>query len=116
MNAKLTLNNKEYTVNFDKLLALGVIEDYEEEAPNFHEIELFACGDVYEDSSKNVRVLIVSCDYNNETFQIAGLKGLEPFSDFEKPVSFETILEFLNDGEYCFVKNINNEVETLINS
>jgi hypothetical protein len=116
MNAKLTLNNKEYTVNFDKLLTLGVIEDYEEKAPNFHEIELFTHGDVYENSFGNVRVLIVSCDHDSKTFQIAGLKGLEPFSDFEKPVSFETILEFLNDGEYCFVKNINSEVEELINS
>jgi hypothetical protein len=116
MNAKLTLNNKEYTVNFDKLLALGVIEDYKEEAPNFHEIEFVTGGDVYEDSSGNVRVLIVSCDHDSKTFQIAGLKGLEPFSDFKKPVSLETILEFLNDGEYCFVKNINSEVETLIYS
>ena len=116
MNAKLTLNNKEYTVNFDKLLALGVIEDYEEEAPNFHEIEFVAGGDVYECPSGNVRVLIVPCDINCNAFQIAGLHGLEPFSDFETPVSRETILEFLNDREYCFVKNINSKIAELINS
>jgi hypothetical protein len=115
MNAKLTLNNKEYTVNFDKLLALGVIEDYEEEAPNFHEIEFVAGGDVYECLSGNVRVLIVPCDVDSKTFQIAGLNGLEPFSDFKKPVSLETILEFLNDGEYRFVKNINSKIAELIN-
>jgi hypothetical protein len=115
MNAKLTLNNKEYTVNFDKLLSLGVIEDYEEETTNFHEIEFFAGGDVYSHPSGNARVLIVPCDNDYNTFQIAGLNGLEPFSDFEKPVSSETILEFLNDGEYRFVKNINSKIAELIN-
>ncbi len=115
MNAKLTLNNKEYTVNFDKLLSLGVIEDYEEETANFHEIEFVKGGDVYECPPGNMRVLIVPCDVESNTFQIAGLNGLKPFSDFEKPVSSETILEFLNDGEYRFVKNINSKVEELIN-
>lgn len=114
MNAKLTLNNKEYTVNFDKLLALGVIEDLEEKKPNFHEIERVAAGDVYEDPSGNERVLIIPGDFDGNTFQIAGLDGLEPFSDFKKPVSRKTILSFLNDREYFFVKNINKDVRGLI--
>ena len=114
MNAKLTLNDKEYTVNFDKLLALGVIEDYEE-AQNFNEIEFVEIGDVYECPSGNVRVLIIACDNDTDTLQIAGFNGLRPFSDFGEPVSHKTILEFLNDGEYIFVKNINSKIAELIN-
>jgi formylglycine-generating enzyme required for sulfatase activity len=73
-----------------------------------------APGDVYALPSGLVRILITSCDYKGNTFQVAGLNGLEPYSDFDEPVSREAILNFLKKGEYVFVKNINDGVAALI--
>ena len=71
----------------------------------------FSAGDVYQNY---LRILITPCDHDGNTFQVAGLNGLEPFSDFDTPVSREAILNFLNKGKYVFVKNINDGISALI--
>lgn len=121
MKATLTLNNKEYKVNLNKLMQLGVIEDLdtstEEDLDN--KIEWFEVGDVFRSDIEYVSLLILEANYPYEDeerlYQIAGLDGLQIYSDFSKPVGFNAILEFLNDGEYKFVKNINADVAKLIN-
>jgi hypothetical protein len=121
MKATLTLNNKEYKVDVTKLIELGVIED-----PDFHnsqeiasKIEWFEVGDVFKMNSGFVNVLIIEAAISasrENKYQIAGLDGLKVYSDFDRPVDFDTILRFLNDGGYEFVKNINKDVASLINS
>ncbi len=119
MKATLTLNNKEYKVDLNKLIQLGVIEDLdtetEEELDNT--IEFFEVGDVFRSEFVSLLILETNCSYGGEErlYQIAGLDGLRVYSDFSRPVGFNAILEFLNDGEYKFVKNINADVAKLIN-
>lgn len=119
MKATLTLNNKEYKVNLNKLMQLGVIEDLDtstkEDLDN--KIEWFEVGDVFRNELVSVLILETNSPYGDEErlYQIAGLDGLRVYSDFPSPIGFNAVLEFLNDGEYEFVKNINADVVELIN-
>lgn len=119
MKATLTLNNKEYKVDLNKLIQLGVVEDLdastEEDLDNT--IEFFEVGDVFRNEYVTVLILETISPYGDEEclYQLAGLNGLRVYSDFQSPVGFNTVLEFLNDGEYEFVKNINADVAKLIN-
>ena len=127
MKATLTLNNKEYKVDLNKLIQLGVVEDLnteteedlntETEEDLDNTIEFFEVGDVFRDECVSVLILETNfpCGYKERLYQIAGLDGLRVYSDFSKPVGFNAILEFLNNGEYKFVKNINADVVELIN-
>lgn len=119
MKATLTLNNKEYKVDLNKLIQLGVIEDLDTETEEDldNTIEFFEVGDVFRSEFVSVLILETNCPYGDEErlYQIAGLDGLRVYSDFSEPVGFNAILEFLNDGEYEFVKNINADVAKLIN-
>lgn len=119
MKATLTLNNKEYKVDLNKLIQLGVVEDLntETEEDLDNTIEFFEVGDVFRDEYVSVLILEANCSCGGEErlYQIAGLDGLQVYGDFSKPVGFNAILEFLNDGEYEFVKNINADVAKLIN-
>lgn len=120
MKATLTLGNKEYKVDLNKLIQLGLIEEnvetLEEQEPTPHKIETFEVGDVF--TSDYVAVLITQCshlDYAPGSYQIAGLDGLKVYSDFNKPIDYSTMLSFLNDGDYVFVKNINEGIKKLLN-
>ena len=121
MKATLTLDNKEYKVNLNKLIQLGLIEEnaenLEDQEPTPDEIETFEVGDVF--TSDYVTVLITQCshlDCASESYQIAGLDGLEVYSDFDKPIDYSTMLSFLNEGDYEFVKNINKDIKKLLNN
>jgi hypothetical protein len=117
MKATLTLDNKEYKVNLNKLIQLGVIEDPNanvDSEPDLNEkIEDFSAGDVFQTEFNSV--LIIECNYYLEKkYQIAGLDGLQVYSDFDGPVDFDTMLDFLNEDSYKFVKNINHDINELI--
>lgn len=120
MKATLTINNKEYKISLDKLVQLGVIEDLDEdiqESLDDDSIDFFQVGDVFK--SEETSVLIIEAKYGfdlKRKYQIAGLDGLKLYSDFENPVDFDTILSFLNDGGYKFVRNINHDIHKLINN
>ena len=121
MKATLTLDNKEYKVDLNKLIQLGLIEEnvetLEEQEPTPHTIETFEVGDVF--TSDYIAVLITQCSHRDcasESYQIAGLDGLEVYSDFDKPIDYSTMLGFLNDGDYVFVKNINKDIKKLLNN
>lgn len=120
MKATLTLDNKEYKVDLNKLIQLGLIEEnvetLEEQEPTHEEIETFKIGDVF--NREYVTVLIIQCAHPNsgsESYQIAGLNGLEVYSDYHVPMDYSDVLRFLNEGDYEFVKNINEDIEKLIN-
>lgn len=119
MKATLTLNNKEYKVDLNKLIQLGVVEDLntETEEDLDNTIEFFKVGDVFRDGYVSVLILETNSHHGDEErlYQIAGLDGLQVYSDFSKPIGFNAILEFLNNNEYKFVKNINADVAKLIN-
>jgi hypothetical protein len=116
MKATLTLDNKEYKVNLNKLIQLGLIEDTDanvDSEPDFDEkIEHFNTGDVFQTEFNSV--LIIECNYSDKLYQIAGLNGLTLYSDFGGPVDFDTMLNFLNEDSYKFVKNINDDIHELI--
>ena len=119
MKATLTLNNKEYKVNLNKLMQLGVVEDLdtstEEDLDN--KIEWFEAGDVFCHENGFVLILETNNDYGRpKRYQIAGHNGLKVYSDFPDPVGFGSLLSFFNDVDYKFVKNINEDVDKLINS
>jgi hypothetical protein len=114
MKATLSLNNKEYKVDIDKLIQLGVIQTESELKAKIESVEV---GDVFL-SENGVSILILETCNNfveNNCYQIAGLDGLKPYSDFPNPVDMQTILSFLNDGDYRFIRNINGIVSTLLN-
>jgi len=119
MKATLTLNDKEYKVNLNKLIQLGLIEDTDADVdsePDLDEkIENIQAGDVFQTEFNSV--LIIECNYSvysDKLYQIAGLNGLKVYSDFGGPVDFDTMLNFLNEDSYKFVKNINDDIHELI--
>lgn len=117
MKATLTLANKEYKVDINKLIELGLIQNTSDSEDLDSKIEWFEAGDVFRAEFTSVIIMETSHDYGEEKrYQIAGLNGLKVYSDFPEPVGFGTILSFLNDGDYKFVKNINEDVDKLINS
>jgi hypothetical protein len=120
MKATLTLDNKEYKVDINKLIELGLIQNTNDSEDLDSKIEWFEAGDVFRAEFTSVIIMETSHDasfYGKEKrYQIAGLNGLKVYSDFPEPVGFGTILSFLNDGDYKFVKNINEDVDKLINS
>jgi hypothetical protein len=120
MKATLTLDNKEYKVDLNKLIQLGLIEEnvetFEDQEPTPDEIESFEVGDVFH--REYVTVLIIQCTHPNsgsESYQIAGLNGLEVYSDYRVPMDYSAVLRFLNKGDYKLVKNINKAIKKLIN-
>jgi hypothetical protein len=118
MKATLTLDDKEYKINLNKLIQLGLIEDTDanvDSEPDLDEkIEHFNTGDVFQTEFNSV--LIIECNnyYSDKMYQIAGLNGLKVYSDFDGPVDFDTMLDFLNEDSYKFVKNINDDIHELI--
>jgi len=119
MKATLTLDNKEYKVNLNKLIQLGLIEDTDADVdsePDLDEkIENIQAGDVFQTEFNSV--LIIECnysDYSDKLYQIAGLDGLTVYSDFDGPVDADSMIHFLNEDGYKFVKNINDDIYELI--
>jgi len=119
MKATLTLDNKEYKVNLNKLIQLGLIEDTDADVdsePDLDEkIENIQAGDVFQTEFNSV--LIIECnysDYSDKLYRIAGLDGLTVYSDFESPVDADSMIAFLNEDGYKFVKNINDDIYELI--
>jgi hypothetical protein len=108
----LSIDDKEYIINIDKAIELGIAKLKKEK------IENFQAGDVFEDDGCRVMIIDAYCDcYEVENrYQIAGFYGAEVFSDFDKLLSREEMINHLNEREYVFVRNINAEIEKIINS
>jgi len=119
MKSTLTLDNKEYKINLNKLIQLGLIEetdaDVDSEPDLDEKIENIQAGDVFQTEFNSV--LIIECnysDYSDNLYQIAGLDGLKVYSDFKGPIDADSMIYFLNEDGYKFVKNINYDIHELI--
>jgi hypothetical protein len=110
---KITLENKEYEIDIERAKQLGLCKEVRKEITDIN------AGDVFE-APWGERVLIVEAVYGSKSFgtkryNIAGLDGLELFSDLNsEPLNHEEMMAWLNEGKYTFIANINLDVKELI--
>lgn len=108
---KITVDGNELEIDLERAKKLGLCKEIKPK------IESINIGDIFK-NKWGVFVLIIQAVYDNyhgHRYNIAGLNGLEIFSDFHKnPPNEKEILKDLNGGEYIFIKNINDEIAKLI--
>ncbi len=106
----LSINSKEYIINIDKAIELGIAK------PKKVKIENLQAGDVFENDQYRVMIIDAYCDcYGNKNrYQLAGFYGVEVFSDFNRLLSRQEMINYLNKGEYVFIRNINTEIKEII--
>jgi hypothetical protein len=110
---KITIEEKGYEIDLERAKELGLCEEVAKEITDFN------VGDVFEYQSEE-RVLIVQSEHGDKSehgarYNIAGLNGLEVFSDFGSGLlNHQQMLKWLRDNEYSFVANINDDIEELI--
>ena len=108
----LNIEGKEYTIDIEKAKSLGILKEDKT-------IKDFKVGDVYlyKETTKIIIVENGYCDVNTlHRWNIAGLdQGLRVYSDFGRNgASKEQMLEYLNDGPKKFIKNINEDIKSLM--
>jgi hypothetical protein len=117
---KINIEGKEYEIDINRAKELGLCKE------THKKITDFSAGDVFE-SKSGTRILIIETSYSNTKYNIAGRNGLYLYSNFnETPFNREQMLEYLNgeqmleylndDRKYKFIKNINSDIDALINS
>ena len=105
IDMKLTIEGKEFEIDVDRAIELGICKLIDQ-------IEEIEAGDVFECDDN--RVMIIQPIYKVEEFNIAGLYGAKPFSDFKNAQSRDEMINYLNDHNYKFIANINHQIEELI--
>jgi hypothetical protein len=112
---KINIEGTEYEIDIERATELGICKKVPQKrkAPQIENIEI---GDVFENYI--TRVLIVKGVHKHDercVYNIAWLDGLKLSTDFEgNGVTKEELIDWLNEREYSFVKNINDEVAELI--
>ena len=118
METKITIEGKEYTVDIAKAKELGVLK---EDAT----IKDFKVGDVFSLPWYGDNIIIVQNGYvsssKEQKYNIAGLDGLGIYPDFgSQGLNKTEMLAWLNksnNGKHVkFIKNINNDIQKLLNS
>jgi hypothetical protein len=110
---KITIENQDYEIDIKRAKELGLCKEVRKEITDIN------AGDVFE-APCGERVLIVEAKYGSKSsgsklYNIAGLDGLELFSDFgSKPHYYKETMKWLNRGEWTFIANINLDVKELI--
>lgn len=102
---KININNTEYDLDVEKAKALGVLV-----SPKIID---FKVGDVFHGRNTS-SLLILRTAWGKDTFLLAGYDGVEPYSSMQTTTKSQ-ILKYLNDNKCYFVRNINKEVNELIN-
>ena len=116
MTTKIKLNTngseKEYEIDITRAQELGICKEVAKP------IKRFQVGDIFKSpSSSPVMIIQSNWTYNGDnSYNLAGLNGLNLFSNFMNPQNKYYVLDYLNSGGYKFVKNINEEIHNLINS
>jgi len=104
----IEINNKQYTIELERALELGVLREC---------ITRINAGDVYEYPLGGTRLCFVEAAYSSGRFRIIGLNGLGCFADNpfrgEGATHLETVA-WINERCLKFVRNINEEVFDLI--
>lgn len=112
---KITIEEKDYEIDIQRAKELGLCKEVGKEITDIN------AGDVFEAPCRE-RVLIVEAVYGSKSFgskryNIAGLDGLELFSDLNnEPLYHKEMIAWLNKNKYTFIANINLDVKGLIKS
>lgn len=113
---KVTIDGKEYEIDIEKAKELGVLREDTT-------IKDFKVGDVFLPGCGS-KLIIVQNGYasssKEQKYNIAGLYGFEIYSDFgSQGLNKTEMLAWLNksnNGNHTkFIKNINNDIEELLN-
>jgi len=102
---KIEIEGKEYEIDVERAKELGICKEVQK-------IKDIKAGDVFEDCE--LRVMLIQPIYGFGEFNIAGLNGLLPYRDFNALLSREDMIEFLNEGGFKFIANINDQINELI--
>ena len=105
IDMKMTIEGKEFEIDVERAIELGICK-------RIDQIEEIEAGDVFECSLN--RVMIIRPYYGVEEFNIAGIHGAMPFSDFNYAMSLGEMIDYLNENDYKFVANINDQIDELI--
>lgn len=103
---KIEFENNEYEIDVKRAIELGICKKARKEITEFRVGDVFDCF--------GARVLIVEHMHGGDQYNIAGLNGLKLYSDFDEPLTYSEMLEFLNEADYKFVANINDKIAELI--
>lgn len=106
---KIEFENNQYEINIERAIELGICKKIRREITDFR------VGDVFE-SPNGVRVLTIQTLHWADAYNIVGLHGVLPYSDFSKPLTHEDMIEHLNAFEFEFVANINEQINDLIDN
>jgi len=105
IDMKMTIEGKEFEIDVERAIELGICK-------RIDQIEEIEAGDVFECDLN--RVMIIRPFFGAEEFNIAGFHGAKPFSDFSYGLSRDQMIDYLNDNDYKFVANINDQIDELI--
>ena len=104
---KVTIEGEDFYIDIDQAQKLGLLK----QEPF---IKDFNVGDLFVTKNGGA-IIIVSCGYNSNKYSIAGLFGLTVFSNFGSDGGTKKqILEHLKLVHAKFVRNINSDVESLV--
>ena len=104
---KIQVQNKQYEINIERAIELGICKKIRQEITDFR------VGDVFE-TPGGTRVLTIQTLHWADAYNIVGFCGVLPYSDFNKPLTYEEMIKHLNEDEYEFVDNINEQINELI--
>ena len=110
MNTKIEIEGKEYSIDIEKAKSMGLLIEQKTR------IEDFDVGDLFRLPS-DTNIIIVTNGYNfDQMFNIIGLRdGFKMYSDFGRDgLSYDDMLEWLNKREAVFVKNLNKDLNKII--
>ena len=105
IDMKMTIEGKEFEIDVERAIELGICK-------RIDQIEEIEAGDVFKCSLN--RVMIIQPFFGAEEYNIAGFHGAKPFSDFSYAMSHDEMIDYLNDNDYKFVANINDQIDELI--
>lgn len=102
---KITIEEKEFEIDVERAKELSICKEVKK-------IKEIKAGDVFE--SDGSRVMIIQPLYGIGKFNIVGINGLKPYSDFEDLQTQEEMIELFNSEGYTFIANINYDIAELI--
>ena len=106
----IKIEGKEFEIDIERAKGLGICKEVKK-------VKDIKAGDVFEQFSGFLfrqRVMLIQPIYGFGEFNIVGLNGLLPYSDFNALMSREDMIEFLNEGGFKFIANINDQINELI--
>jgi ribosomal protein S18 acetylase RimI-like enzyme len=111
---EITINDKTFLIDIERAKSLGLITEKRKQIVHFEDGDLFA--------GEHLSVVVMRRSYKSDFWDIvaAEYRGLEHFSDFgvdrehSEGLTFDEMLDFLNNRELSFVKNINYDIKNLV--